>query len=64
MGVEQVIEIIEQTRRYRDAVLATNLLRRAALKPWWVSGSEESEELLATAAGRSALEYKRDSKEV
>jgi hypothetical protein len=64
VGVEQVIEIIEQTRCYRDTVLATNLLRRAALKPWWVGRSGESQELLATAAGRSALEYKRDSKEV
>jgi hypothetical protein len=51
LGVEQVIEIAEQTRRYRDAVLATNLLRRVAVKSWWVGRSMESQELLAAAAG-------------
>ena len=51
MGVEQVIEIAEQTRRYRDAVLAMNLLRRVAVKSWCVGRSVESQELLAAAAG-------------
>ena len=59
-----MIEIAEQTRRYRDAVLAVNVLRRAAVKPWQVGRSLESQELRAAAAGWSALEYRRDNKEV
>jgi len=51
VGVEQVIEVAEQTW-HRDADLAMNLLRRAAGKSWWVGRSEERRELLVAAVER------------
>jgi DNA-binding CsgD family transcriptional regulator len=48
--VEQVIEIAEQTRRQRDAELAMNFLRRAAVKSFMIGRSEDRRELIAAAA--------------
>ena len=54
VGVEQVIEVAEQTW-HRDADLAMNVLRRAAGKSWWIGRSEKRRELLVAAVGRMGV---------
>lgn len=52
---EQVVQVAEQTRRYRHADLAMHLLRRAASKAWTLGRGEEQRELLAAAAQRMGV---------
>ena len=51
VGVEQVIEVTEQTWHH-DPDFAMNLLRRAAGKSWWVGRSEERRELFVATVER------------
>ncbi len=54
VGVEQVVEVTEQTWHH-DPDFAMNLLRRAAGKSWWVGRSEERRELFVAAIQRMGI---------
>ena len=54
VGVEQIIEVTEQTWHH-DPDFAMNLLRRAAGKSWWVGRNEAQREQLLAAVERLRL---------